>query len=151
MASEKTVLSKAAKTPRMRPANGLKRMPSERRTVSPAPRDGRSRAIIILLAAVFLAAIIYVLVVYAGLFGKPYPGQTAQDLSQGCLDGQAMSCTIGECSGIKTCQGGAFGTCKWDIVCASGTRISCLNNSCVYAYKECNSCGSGYGPCIVPQ
>lgn len=154
MASERMVAAssgKATKTSRPRSQDNQKRAPSERRPDLRAPRDSRSRFVIIILAAVFLAAIAYVLVEYTHLFGKPLPNQINPDHSQGCTDGQTAPCSIGECTGIKTCRGGMFGTCKWDIVCASGTRVSCLNNSCVYAYKECNSCGSGYGPCIAPQ
>ncbi len=68
-----------------------------------------------------------------------------------CSEGQIRNCTVGGCTGVSTCASGRWGGCKWEMVCTPGIRAPCLNNSCVYAYKECNECGTGYGPCEAAE
>ncbi len=71
----------------------------------------------------------------------PHPDQPA------CKDGQTQYCTLGNCTGFSTCIGGYWGGCRWDRTCTPGSRTPCLKDNCPYAIKECNECGTGYGPC----
>lgn len=64
-----------------------------------------------------------------------------------CKDGQTQYCRLGNCSGESVCMGGAWGGCRWDRTCTPGTKATCLKNNCPYGLKECNECGTGYGPC----
>lgn len=64
------------------------------------------------------------------------------------MEGQLQYCREGNCSGLSTCIGGSWGKCRWERVCSPGSKATCLENSCVYAIKVCNECGTGYGPCV---
>lgn len=79
--------------------------------------------------------------IYAG--PEPEPAGGPQ-----CTEGQIKACSLGNCSGTSLCVGGSWGGCRWERICPPGSRLPCINNSCVYALKECNECGTGYGPCI---
>ncbi|MFH0884841.1 MAG: hypothetical protein V1861_03970 [Candidatus Micrarchaeota archaeon] len=77
--------------------------------------------------------------------GATAPPSTAQ---HACKDGQTQYCKLGNCSGFSMCTGGVWGGCRWERICSPGSMATCLENNCPYALKECNECGSGYGPCI---
>jgi hypothetical protein len=106
-----------------------------------------------LLFVLSLAAVLSYGFYMAGMFGFPRAadGETAHSASSAshaCKDGQTQYCSLGNCSGLSTCSGGAWGGCNWERICAPGSKATCLKNSCPYALKECNPCGTGYGPCI---
>lgn len=69
------------------------------------------------------------------------------EVGQGCEDGTIKSCSVGNCTGKSACSGGSWGACKLNLVCEPGSRISCSEVGCVYGFRECDECGSGYGPC----
>jgi len=74
--------------------------------------------------------------------------QQPEDGAEGlCSEGATRSCSVGPCAGISRCSGGEWGGCKWQTICAPGTSSPCINDSCVYGYKVCDGCGTGYGPC----
>ncbi len=104
-----------------------------------------------LLFILSLAAII----LYAAYLGMAPP--SSQGAGQGqsapkyCRDGQTQACSTGSCSGVSSCINGIWSGCKWDTLCTPGARVPCLSNGCVYAVKECNSCGTGYGDCFLPN
>lgn len=77
----------------------------------------------------------------------PAPG-TLPGTQPACKDGLTQYCTVGNCSGLSTCAGNAWGGCKWERVCTPGSKVPCLKNNCPYALKECNECGTGYGSCV---
>ncbi len=106
---------------------------------------------LVLLFILSLAAII-VFAIYIS-WGPPAaagsePGQSAPRY---CRDGQTQACSAGSCSGLSTCINGIWSGCKWGTVCTPLSRVPCLSNGCVYAVKECNSCGTGYGDCFLPN
>ncbi len=106
------------------------------------------------LVLVFVACL-GALIVYAIWLGTGSAGsQQAQPSGAPavyCADGQTQQCTAGACSGVSTCIGGVWSGCKWPTSCIPGARVPCLSNGCVYAVKECNSCGTGYGECFLPN
>jgi hypothetical protein len=65
-----------------------------------------------------------------------------------CAEDQSRQCFVGNCSGVSTCINGAWSGCRWERVCTPGSRSTCLKDGCAYAVKECNGCGTGYGPCL---
>ncbi len=79
--------------------------------------------------------------------GPSSPG--APSAQAPCIDGQTQYCRLGNCSGISACIGGAWTGCRWERVCEPGSRVPCLKNNCPYALKECDECGTGYGPCMA--
>lgn len=98
------------------------------------------------LLALALAAILFLFYNPAGA----QPQQNESALQAGCTDGQTKACSVGECGGTSTCVNGRWWVCRWETVCTPGSRIPCLNGGCAYAVRECNSCGTGYGPCFGP-
>jgi hypothetical protein len=102
----------------------------------------------------FLALMLLVLAY--GLFSQggsvsvsPRPAQ--QNNAAMCRDGQTQYCSLGNCSGLSTCIGGAWSGCRWEQVCTPGSTATCLKSSCPYALKVCNECGTGYGPCLAAE
>ena len=70
-----------------------------------------------------------------------------------CTDGDTLQCTTEKgCQGYMICRNGAFGGCLTNQqVCRPGTRTWCTENGCSQGYRYCNDCGSGYGPCVLPN
>ena len=100
-----------------------------------------------------LSAILFYGFYMAGMFGFPETpsgggAAPAPSTPQSCRDGQTQYCRLGNCSGVSVCSGGAWSGCRWDRICAPGSKATCLKSSCPYALKECDECGTGYGPCI---
>jgi len=89
-----------------------------------------------------LAYIVYVVFVPEAV---SVPGDTHRALY--CTDGERRACTAGSCSGISTCVGGSWGGCDWQKVCEPGSRELCIKDGCAYALKECDECGTSWGPC----
>jgi len=103
---------------------------------------------------IFAGILVLFLISMALIFYAPAPPpQPAEKLPPpACMDGQTRSCTTGGCSGIATCKDGKWWGCRWNQTCRPGARAPCLNdNGCSYAVKECNDCGTGYGPCMGPD
>ncbi|NYZ76783.1 hypothetical protein H0O02_00520 [Candidatus Micrarchaeota archaeon] len=65
-----------------------------------------------------------------------------------CAMGQIGSCMKGPCNGTQACVNGTWGRCMVKTVCTPGVREPCIRDYCASAYKICNECGTGYGPCI---
>jgi hypothetical protein len=103
----------------------------------------------ILLLVALAIVLIYTLTWFAGIT-KP-PVMLPDDQSKPpCIDGQKRTCTLAECTGIFTCIDGIWGGCKWAQVCVPHEREVCLSQSCPYGVRECNPCGTGFGPCKAP-
>jgi hypothetical protein len=66
-----------------------------------------------------------------------------------CEDGEQKDCAIGECPGTSTCKNGVWGVCKWKKICEPGSVVACIEYGCAQGSKQCNECGTGYGPCTV--
>ncbi len=64
-----------------------------------------------------------------------------------CESGEARACAVGNCTGISVCVEGTWGGCKWQQSCQPGGKETCLSESCPYGFRECNECGTGFGPC----
>jgi hypothetical protein len=64
-----------------------------------------------------------------------------------CEENDTRSCSVGECTGISTCRNGGWGGCKLEMICQPGEKVACTEAGCAQGFKECNSCGTGYGPC----
>ncbi|MEW6036121.1 MAG: hypothetical protein AB1529_05900 [Candidatus Micrarchaeota archaeon] len=75
------------------------------------------------------------------------PEEPAPSKPSVCRDGQTQYCSSGGCSGASTCIGGVWSGCKWEQVCTPGSRVPCTKEGCFYAVRECNACGSAWGPC----
>lgn len=97
-----------------------------------------------------------VIIAYAAYLGsgpavapqsQPAPGSS----SRICQEGQTQPCSTGTCPGVSRCINGVWSGCRWDTICTPGTRVPCLSNGCVYAVKECDSCGTGYTECFLPN
>ncbi len=103
----------------------------------------------LLIIAALLLVIVYALFFAPTItIGLHYPVEGGQET---CTEGQTQSCRVGACTGISTCTGGSWGGCKWKTVCTPGTKAPCTLQGCAYAYKECNECGTGYGPCVSQE
>ncbi|MBD3210331.1 hypothetical protein GF318_03030 [Candidatus Micrarchaeota archaeon] len=90
-----------------------------------------------------------VLVFLAALLMKPGMVELEYEAEYpACTEGATQHCCIGNCSGKSTCVNGKWGPCKLDIVCRPGETVPCLERGCVTGHKECNECGTAYGPCI---
>ncbi len=100
---------------------------------------------ILILFFIILFALLAYVVIFSSIkrVDLHYPIETG-DL---CEENGTKSCTVGNCTGISTCSGGNWGGCKLDLVCEPGSRIACSEVGCVYGFRECDECGSGYGPC----
>jgi hypothetical protein len=100
---------------------------------------------VVLLFLLFLFAILAYTFLYisGGRVDLHYPTKAAE----GCTENASRQCNIGNCSGSSLCHGGAWGVCKLKLVCEPGSRVSCSEAGCVYGFRECDECGSGYGPC----
>ncbi len=64
-----------------------------------------------------------------------------------CKEGLTQHCMVGNCSGLSACRNGRWTACRWEMVCEPGSRASCIEGGCVKGYKECDECGTSYGPC----
>jgi len=129
------------------------RIPSSSRSSDAKfPRSSSSRLVLLLMLLGFVAVIAFVFILANGFGNHTSAANTGLSPSQAsCHEGDTKQCTLESCSGFSTCHGGSWGVCRWKVVCAPYSKASCLNNSCVYGYKECDGCGSGYGPCITTQ
>lgn len=77
------------------------------------------------------------------------PEQREEQPVQGeCKEGENRSCMKGPCEGTETCSNGTWGRCTVERICTPGARTPCVENYCASAYKICNDCGTGYGPCL---
>jgi len=67
-----------------------------------------------------------------------------------CHDGDIMACAVGPCNGLASCIGGVWSGCRWERVCMPGSTKICQDQLCPSGIRECNQCGTGYGPCRAP-
>jgi hypothetical protein len=97
----------------------------------------------------FLFLLLVAILAYTILFvnGRRVDLHYPVDVPEACSENLTKSCSVGNCTGVSTCRGGNWGSCKLDLVCEPGSRISCSEVGCVYGFRECDECGSGYGPC----
>ena len=103
---------------------------------------------------VFVIALIAIIAYAAYLGSGPQQQPQSQPAApQGgiCSEGQTQACSLGSCSGQMRCINGVWSGCRWDTICTPGSRVPCLSNGCVYAVKECDSCGTGYTACFLPN
>lgn len=105
------------------------------------------------LAAIFvILALIIAYAAYLGWGPSVQPSQQTQDTgTKFCKEGDTRTCASGSCQGVSRCLNGVWSGCRWDTVCTPGQRVPCLSNGCVYAVKECNSCGTAYTECFLPN
>ncbi|MEM4554446.1 MAG: hypothetical protein QXT25_01180 [Candidatus Anstonellaceae archaeon] len=114
------------------------------------------RAVVFLAAAAIAALIIF--------FAKEKPAETphqvpfskqqeaGKQLAQECQEGQVRNCTKDGCNGTQKCYRGRWGICVLPRkICNPKERIGCSYDGCRFGYSECNECGTGFGPCILPQ
>jgi len=73
-------------------------------------------------------------------------------LERECFGNQTKPCTVGDCAGLRSCQNGIFSSeCSLPRkICVPGEKIGCSTDGCKFGYSICNSCGSGFGPCLPP-
>ncbi|MBU0527740.1 hypothetical protein KKE92_04625 [Candidatus Micrarchaeota archaeon] len=64
-----------------------------------------------------------------------------------CQNGETVECTVSSCTGVSTCHNAKWSMCIWDRICDPGSRVACAESGCSKGFKECNSCGTGYGEC----
>lgn len=96
----------------------------------------------------FLIFIVFaVLVVYVVISIPQEPEQEAEPEKKECNEGETRNCMRGPCEGIKKCINGTWGSCIIERICEPGEVVPCIINHCASAYKVCNDCGTGYGPC----
>jgi len=115
-------------------------------------RSSSSRMVLLVMVLAFVAVIAFVFIT-TNVFGNN-SNPTSNNIPSSpasCAEGQTKPCSLETCTGYSSCHNGLWGACRWQLVCSPYTKTPCLNNSCVYGYKECDGCGSGYGPCISSQ
>jgi hypothetical protein len=106
---------------------------------------------VVLALFVFLAVVI-AYAAYLGWAPSPQPASRPSDSATGlCREGDTRPCSVNSCQGVSRCLNGVWSGCRWDTVCTPGARVPCLSNGCVYAVKECDSCGTGYTDCFLPN
>ena len=104
----------------------------------------------VLAGFVFLILVLaFIIMSYYGA-GMPITGEESSAPSL-CFHGDRKPCTAGACEGTAICINGVWAGCTWEKTCVPGSRLPCTNALCLYAVKECNSCGTGYGPCLPPE
>ncbi|MEW6722800.1 MAG: hypothetical protein AB1324_06060 [Candidatus Micrarchaeota archaeon] len=106
----------------------------------------------LLFFGVMLAVLAYPFLASSGA-GKigPELNQTAPR-PESCRDGETRPCSVNACAGTSVCAGGSWSGCTWEQKCVPGAKVSCIREGCVYAFRECDDCGSGYGECVgVPE
>lgn len=92
-----------------------------------------------------------ILSVWLAVFGLPAPPQGPPPPLPLCNDGETKPCSAGDCNGTSTCSGGEWGGCRWVQSCTPGSVQMCFHNTCAYAVRVCNECGTGFGPCGAPE
>jgi len=67
-----------------------------------------------------------------------------------CEAGETRDClTHDGCDGTQRCVDYEWTPCKKNrMVCRPGQRKACAYTPCKVGHKECNECGTGYGPCL---
>ena len=97
---------------------------------------------------IFVAAVLFV-IVYSFFLAQPKTITLEYEVEEKiCEEGETRSCTVDACAGLSKCVHGRWGVCKLDIVCVPGDRIPCVEGGpCACGYRECNDCGTAYGPC----
>jgi hypothetical protein len=101
-----------------------------------------------LLFLVLTALILVILIVYVAASVPQEQEEEPQEEIKECEDGETRDCMKGPCNGTQSCVAGSWGECIIERVCEPGEVVPCTVDSCAYAYKVCNDCGTGYGPCI---
>ncbi|MBN2478534.1 hypothetical protein JXB01_04565 [Candidatus Micrarchaeota archaeon] len=103
-----------------------------------------------LIFIILVLAIFYV--IFMGVFSSNLQIETGTELVFGneCGKGEMQKCFLNECEGVKYCNYGYWGECTLKKVCTPGEKVYCAD-VCPTAYKTCNECGTGYGPCIPKQ
>ncbi|NYZ73913.1 hypothetical protein H0O00_02110 [Candidatus Micrarchaeota archaeon] len=121
---------------------------------SPAPRPVPpaipTKPINIAVLAGFVLLALVLTLVFIAYYGGPSITGEEWSTSSLCTHGDTKPCTTGPCNGTAICINGIWSSCRWEKVCVPGTRLSCTKLSCFYAVRECNQCGTGYGPCVSP-
>lgn len=94
-------------------------------------------------------AALFIILIVSFLFIRPRPAELEYGEEEPlCIENQTKECLVGNCTGASTCTGGGWGPCRLELVCTPGETVPCLDGPCVCGYKECNECGSAFGPCI---
>lgn len=98
----------------------------------------------------FFIGVLFLIIIISFLI-KPQPIEFdyEPEEEQECGGGDVQECFVGNCSGTSTCVNGEWSVCNLDMVCTPGDRVPCVEGGCVNGYKECDECGTGYGPCIA--
>jgi hypothetical protein len=102
--------------------------------------------VVLFLLALLLAILCYI--IYASY--RPQVSIIDTPIEKICEDNQTHACTSGSCNGTSTCVDNSWSSCTWEKICVPGSRAMCIEDGCAYAVKECNECGTGYGPCGLP-
>ncbi len=68
-----------------------------------------------------------------------------------CDGKEKRACAVNGCEGTQTCYNGVYSSCVFPKkTCVPGRKLGCSSDSCKFGYMTCNSCGTGYGPCLPP-
>lgn len=103
------------------------------------------------LPILFLFLILVLLLIYSFTFlFSPKLEEVSNEVEKLCEENQTRNCTLGSCVGTSTCTNDMWSPCRWEKICIPGSRAMCIENSCAKGVKECNECGTGYGPCTLP-
>ncbi|MFH1095330.1 MAG: hypothetical protein V1728_03875 [Candidatus Micrarchaeota archaeon] len=70
-----------------------------------------------------------------------------------CAVGANRTCPMpNNCPGVQACQGGLWSDCQsLEHICRPGRQVPCDLDACSFGVSICNSCGTGWGPCVAPQ
>jgi hypothetical protein len=68
---------------------------------------------------------------------------------QNCINGQKESCELEDgCIGERVCIEGIWSECYKIYNCEPNKKVPCIiPNECVFGYKICDRCGSGWSEC----
>ena len=69
-----------------------------------------------------------------------------------CSSGSNRACPMPNgCPGVQTCHDGLWPDCQsLARICRPGRQVPCDLNACSFGVSICDSCGTGWGPCVVP-
>ncbi|MDD5171811.1 MAG: hypothetical protein PHF60_02130 [Candidatus ainarchaeum sp.] len=123
--------------------------PPARFAISTIVRPSKPTNLAVLAVLVFLVLVLAL--IFLTYYG-PVPIFTSQGTGEpsSCVHGDTKPCLVGPCDGTVICINGIWSGCRWEEICVPGSRTACTQFSCPYGMKECNECGTGYGPCIAP-
>ncbi|MFH2100540.1 MAG: hypothetical protein ABII71_00430 [Candidatus Micrarchaeota archaeon] len=80
----------------------------------------------------------------------PGPSEEKPEKPLECAGSQMEDCVKGGCDGTRQCVNGSWGRCVLETVCEPGKLYGCQGPGCSPGYRVCDSCGTGFGECVMP-